>query len=483
MNKDDLMRIGMSRRDVLANAETEDAASIIARHILRTSYSDIPLEVVQAVKNSILDTLGVCLAASTMGTGCKELADLVKERGGRDESTIIGFGGRVPAWMAAFVNGALAHSLDYDDLHYSSVSHPSGPIIPAAFAIAECVGQVSGKEFITAIALGHDMEIRLMLSLPSVEFAFAKWLPFPIFGVLTAAAICSKLLSLSEDKISHAIGIALCYTGCPRGASTSVGSDLRGLYDIFPNSGGVLSALMAQKGLKGPTNSLEGKETLFGTFFEGKYNRNVLIRDIGKRFEGADIGYKPWPCCGSISCSIDGAIWLVKKYNINPKEIEGITVYVGDFAWRNCEPLEERRKPKTVADAKFSVPFILAVAAARRMVVLSDFTTESIREPVALELAQRIIPKLDAQLNVTHGFPPSVVEIKTKGGTAYSKRVDIPYGDPRNPMTIDDIVRKFKDCASYSIKPLAKENIGRTVEMVSRLEELDDVSQIIRLLG
>ncbi|MFC2019149.1 MmgE/PrpD family protein [Chloroflexota bacterium] len=463
------------------STENEDVASIIARNFVDTKYNDLPSEVVQAVKKSVLDTLGVTLASSTMVPECRWLAELVKEEGGKEESTIIGFGGRAPAWMAAFVNGGLVHGLDYDDTHHGSSSHPSGPLMPAAFAIAERVGRISGKDFITAIALGHDMLIRMTYSIGSRDY-LNSFTRFTVLGVFAAAATCGKLMRLTEEKMRNAIAIALCYSAGTHDTWLGAGSGLRPIIDAFPNKGGVISAIMADKGITGPRNSLEGERAFFNAYYQGKYERDILISDLGQRFEGTSTGYKPWPSCAGTHSCIDATLRLVNEHDITAGNIEGISLIVSERARHNFEPAEVVRKPETLTFAQWSLPFTVAVAAAKRRVVLDDFTPEGIRDEVSLGLAQRVVPRFDPQLS-TEGITPCTVEIKMKDGRKYSMKVDFPYGDSRNPMIMEDIIRKFKDCATHSAKPLSQEQIRQVIQMVNKLEEVDDVSQIVRPLG
>ncbi|MFH1484464.1 MAG: MmgE/PrpD family protein, partial [Chloroflexota bacterium] len=141
--------------------EKREVAEVFAEYVAETDYDDIPIETVEITKRSILDTLGVAIAASGESSEIQALVELVKEAGGKEESAILGFGGRVPAWMAAFANGAMAHALDYDDVVDELGLHPSATTVPAALAIAERVGGVGGKELITAIAVGNDLISRL----------------------------------------------------------------------------------------------------------------------------------------------------------------------------------------------------------------------------------------------------------------------------------------------------------------------------------
>jgi 2-methylcitrate dehydratase PrpD len=132
------------------------------------------------------------------------------------------------------------------------------------------------------------------------------------------------------------------------------------------------------------------KGGLFPVHFKGqRYDRNAVIADLGKRFEGINVGLKPWPACGLTHSYIGVTLKLVEEHNIRPEEIEQITAFTNDQTQMVCEPLEAKRKPQAIGDAKFSLPYTLAVAAIRRKVSLADYTLESIKDPQVLALAKR----------------------------------------------------------------------------------------------
>lgn len=466
---------------MLKNGATKenDLAYTFARNVVRVGYKDLPPKVVEATKRSVLDTLSVLVAASGTVPGIAEMVELAKEAGGREESTIVGFGGRVPAWMAAFVNAAMGHSLDYDDLHHGAMLHPSSPTVTAGFAIAERLGGVTGSDFITAVALGNDLACRLGLSVPLK----GTWHNTTVFGVFGAAATSGKLLGLDEERMVDALGIAFCQAAGTMELREGVDSNLGGMRDAFPAKGGVLSALMAQKGISGIKNTFEGRAGLFPVYFGGEYDREVLTSELGKRFEGVNVGFKPWPSCGTTHIYIDATLQIVSEHDIAPEDIEEITATVGDFAQKLFVPLEGRRSPATTLDAKYSIPFTVATAAARRKVVIEDFTPEGIKDPVTLKMAQKVVPRYDPAFTTIKGRPPGEIEIRTRQGKVYRKRLEVPYGHHTKPLGQQDIVKKFRDCALYSVKPLPPGNVDKVIELASHLETLEDVSQVIRLLG
>ncbi len=453
----------------------------LAENLVSLTYADIPGDAVEVTKKSILDTLGVILAGSTNEKACKEVVELVKEGGGKEESTIIAFGGKVPSWMAAFANGSMSHVLDYDDTHDAATVHPTAHTLPAAFAIAERVGRVNGREFITAVALGNDVVCRLGFAVTKTFLEY-EWLRPALFGSFGATAASGKLLRLNKEQIASAFGITLHQASGSREAMFDTSSVIRAIRDAFSGKTGVLSALMAQRGISGGKNSLEGRAGLFNLYFRGEYDPAPLTADLGKTFEGANVSFKPYPACRQSHSHINAALDLVREHDIKPEDVEEITAVVTGYAPRLCEPLEERRKPELSMQAKFSIPFTIAVAVARRKVVIEDFLPKGLKDPTVLQLAEKVTYRIDPQLGESL-IAPGQVEIKTRDGKLFTKRVDFAYGHPRNPLTMEDIIAKFRDCAQYSAKPLSRDKVNRVIELVTKLEEVEDVSQVIQLLG
>jgi 2-methylcitrate dehydratase PrpD len=416
----------------------EDASFELARHALSLRYENIPEDVVAITKNSILDTLGVIAAASSIMPGISELVLLIKASGGKEESSILGFGGRVPAWIAAFANGAMAHCLDYDDMYDPAILHPSSCTIPASIAMAERIGAVNGKDFITAVCLGNDLVCRLGLS---IHWKF-DWQVTALFGIFGATLSCGKLLGFDQMKYVHSLGIALSQAATTMEVAYSPGSELRGMYASFPAKGAVFAALMGDIGIAGPSQSLEGRAGLYNVYFNGEYDRNLLVGNLGKRFEHINTGFKPWPSCRGTHPYIDGTLSLIDEYDIQPQDVGEVLVYYATgLRERNCLPLDERRKPASTVDAKFSIPFSVAVALVKGRVTIQDFIPEAIKDPAVLGMAQKIYAKHEPSLDTMSGR----VDIKTRHGKVHSKLVDCPRGTPKNPVTNEEIITKFKE--------------------------------------
>jgi len=467
----------------------EDAVFDLADYVVRLIYEDLPSEVVEVTKTDILDTLGVAMAASTTTPSCREMAELVKEMGGKEESTVIAYGGRVPSYMAAFVNAALAHSLNYDDLYDAYDVHPGCILLPSALAVAERIGKVSGKEFITAYTLGIDVMGRLgRAAFPPVllrEWTLYGWFPPQIFGYFGATAVAGRLLGLNEGKMVSAFGLAYCQTAGNLELVYGGGAD-KGVYPSYPAQAGVLSALMAQRGVAGPRNSLEGRAGLFKVYFQGEYDSASLTADLGKSFEGVNLGFYAFPCCGLAHAYISTTLRMVDEHDVQPQDVEAITVFVGPKGQNLCEPLQIRRNPRNMTEAQFSLPFTIATAIAKGKPRINHFTSDGIKDPEILQLSNKVTwqsdPECDRQYGT--GLQKARVEIKLRGGKVVScEQKGFRYGNPRNPISKGELVEKFRDCTSYSVKPLPKDSVEKVIEMVDKLEEVGDVSQIIRLVS
>lgn len=458
-------------------AENEkEAAQLFAQYTVNLKYEDIPADVRESTKRSILDTLAVTVAGSSQNGQYRALVELIKDAGGKEESTILGFGYRVPSWMAAFANAALNRVLHYDDTYDEAVTHPSCTTVPAACAIAERKKNVSGKDLITAITLGNDITSRMGLSICERPQGWKPgWYQTPVHGVFGAAVACGKLLGFDVAKMQNALGIALHHS-----SGTLEGP---GIPNAFAAKGAVLSALMADKGITGATDCLEGAAGLYNVYYGGDYNRDRLVAGLGSRFESASISLKPWPGLRYFHSYIDATLQLVREQKITAQNIKRITIFVAGYVQGGCEPLEARRKPTTLYEANISLPYLVALATTKRRVLIKDIVPEALNDTLVLQVAQRVFPKNDERFSITNKIGPALVAIELTNGQSYSKQMEIAYGHPRNPMTEEDFLIKIKDCASQSVKPPSDEDVERIIDMGRHLEELDDVSQFVRFLG
>ena len=440
----------------------------LARNIVEKRFEDLPGEIVEVTKRSILDTFGVMLPPTTLERACIALEGVFREEG---ESTLIGFGGRASPLSAAFLNGSLCHPMDYDDTVDEAPTHPSGSAIPSALAIAEKLG-TSGKDFITAIALANDLNVRLSLTPKGRVIEDYPWFPITTFGVFSATASAGKILSLSEDEMINALGIAVERVFGLISTLTSPDSEIRAIRDGFTNREGLTCALMAKAGIRA---TREGIEKLFDIFYRGEWEPGDVLRDLGERYLGDMVSFKAWPSCRGTHAFIQAALDMAKE--INTVDIEEILLRVGKFGALLCTPEEERKRPRISIGAKFSLPFCIGVALLRKKVVISDFLPENLGDEDVLRIADKVRYELVPEFG---SIVPAEVEISLKGGRKISRRVEVVYGHPRNPMRDEDLIAKFKDCAKYSKRPLSEKDVEEIIDKILHLEDVKDIRELTK---
>lgn len=473
------MTVTSSPARVQEDPTPEDLGRILARHVVSTTYEQLPEGAIRAAKQSTLDTLGAMIGATGLSQVLPGVVALEKDLGGKPESTILGFGGKLPSVSAAFVNGCMAHALDFDD-HLPEGHHPSSSLVPALFAVAERLGGVTGRQYITALAVGQDIFTRLR---KSVEWK-QDWFMTPVIGSFAAAAACAKLLGLSEDQIVDAFGVASCQSAGTMQLAYGTGGDLRGMYAGFSAKAGVFSALLAEAGVTGTVEPFEGQAGFLEVYFAGKWDRRTMLDGLGTDYQGQSIIYKLWPSCG-LSHGYIATILEMLGAPGRGDEIESIQVVGGDFAQRLSEPLEQRRRPASVLDAKFSIPYTVALAVERGTVGVGDFSEERRSDPAVGAIADKIEFVRDPRLDWSAELPPSIVRVRFKSGETLESQTahdDLP-GSSKSPLSWDVLAAKFADCARFAVNTIAPEDIRSVVDGTRRLEDLGDVSPLVARLG
>jgi 2-methylcitrate dehydratase PrpD len=454
---------------------TQDIVHHFARFMAGLRFEDLPPAAVEAAKKSLLDTLGVSLAATGMEPAVNHALAIVEETGGAEQATLWANGMRVPAVMAAFGNGALVHALDYDDLTPWG-QHVGSTIIPTVAAMAERQGQVSGKEMIVAIAAAQDIFARLL------RFSGWKkdWNFSTSMGIFAGAAAGARILGLDAKGIANAIGIATLQSGGVMEMVAGQGSDLRGLYAGFSAKGAALAAILAERGLTGIEHCFEGPNGVFNCYFQGDYDRDAMLDGLGHEFMGAQTIYKFWPCVGTAHSHIKAAIDIKLENYLSVNDISLITLFVGDYHALMCHPLRERIAPKTLADAKFSLPYLVATALYKDGLSVRDFLPDAINDSAVHSIAKkmRIIP--DKALDWNKDLPPGRVSITTNDGRTWTKEGQNVPGNIDNPLNWDDICKKFRECVSVSKKCMSTDLIEEKIRRAYGFENLETVTDFFQ---
>jgi len=305
-----------------------------------------------------------------------------------------------------------------------------------------------------------------------------KFLEGQLVSTFGAAAGAGRILQLPRTAMHNAIGLALMQAN--GSMQVVVGGDppAKAIYAAFPNKSGVLAALLSKEGVGAACDALEGEAGFFNMYYAGTYDRRALTDDLGKRFQCLDIRFKPWPTSGALHPFIEAAVTLRSTHRLEASQIERIHFHAGPRSREWIEPLGGRRHPANAAAAANSIPFGIAKAFVNGNVTLSDFTPDGMKQAAASELADRVDYSIDESLNQS-----AIVEVTTKRGQTLRQRVDNPLGSAEHPMSYEQIVAKFKDCAKHSVRPLSDKTVAEVIRLANELERLQDVSTILAPLS
>jgi 2-methylcitrate dehydratase PrpD len=465
----------------LATAATVE--QVLARHVGGTRFEDLPPEALWATKEHVMHTLGTVVAGSA-APGCPALVSLFEQMAGRPESTLLGWGVRVPAHHAAHGNSAMGHAQEFDNNDDRIAYKTSVCAVPAALAVAERRGGVSGREFLTAACLGIDFGIRMGLAIrPQPAHPVA-----PNLGPFAAVVASAKLLELNEAAIWDAFGLALCGVATV-GASTTALSYTKRFQTGAAARNGVFAAVLAANGFSAHQAVFTGP----GGYFVGIHGQEgdfeVLTDGLGERFEVVNVGPKAYPTCRYTQGAIDAALALANRHNLEPDDIAEVRVRVGprDYAvvFGGQDGLAAKQRPQSVVDAQFSIPFTVATALVRRRVALDDMSETAIQDAKVVALAERVVPIVEPGFDVWPAdVKPCEVEILTRAGSQrYLERVEYPRGNPRNRVPHAEIQANFLEFGARSARPLRPDAVERARDMIEDLEHVADVAEIAALLS
>ena len=457
-----------------------DAAYEVARNAEQMRFEAIPPEALVATKRFILDTLGTTLAGST-APGVPPVIDLFSQWGGKQEATVLVYGAKIPAPQAALVNSLMAHARDFDDTHDGAVVHAHSVVLPAALACAEALGNVPGKKLITAVALGVDLTCRLGLAVSQgSDFSLHPpgFVRTSACGIFAAALACGKLMELDADGLRHAMGIAYSQAGGNRQVVADLSLAKR-MQPALAAMAGTLSAFLARRGITGAKEVFEGRYGFFNLYWQGGYSREVLLQNLGKRFEGVNLSFKPYPCCRYTHGSIEATLHLASAHGLSPASISEVSVHVPTLKFFDLvsRPFAIQEDPQV--DAQFSIPYTAAAALLGGRVFLEDFEEAAIRDPKRMEFTKKIRVIQDLKPESRDSLGPVVVEIRTLDGKTYRQEVTKFKGSPDHPLTLEECAEKLRGCARFSARPLSGEKISRLISVVENLEDTDAASEVI----
>jgi len=462
--------------------KTSGLTDYVGRFVATTKYEDIPEDVIELGKKSMLDGLGLALAGSMAQTGnlCRQYVENLGIREGK--ATIIGSARKTSPQFAAFVNGVSIHADDFDDTQLSSAKdrvygllvHPTVPVLPAVLALAER-GGVSGKEFMLSYHLGVEVECKIAEAISPRHYqdGFHSTGTCGPFG---SAAASARLLRFELSKILNTFGLVASLSG---GLRENFGTMTKPFQAGHAAESGIASAELVALGWTAAEQILEADRGFFHAF-GGSYDPAAIMDRLGKpwTFASPGISLKPYPSGSLGHPAMSEMMRLIEANNIQPAQVEKVDV----GANHNMTTTLLHHQPKTGLEAKFSMEFCMAILLLERKAGLGEFSDKAAQRADVREMIRRINFYVDPEAeNAGFDKMTSILKIHLKDGRVIAGRADFAKGSPADPMTVEETAKKFRGCAEYAEWP--KDKTEKIIALVKVLDSAPDVRALSPLLS
>lgn len=424
-----------------------------------------------AARAGLLDFLA-CALAGRSDPGARVLWEAAGADWESPVAVVPGWERRTGPLTAALMTGYLGHALDYDDVHEGVRGHPSTVILPALLAQAQC-SPCSARQLLAAYVVGVEAMCRLAFLLGPRHYELG-WHSTATLGCLAAAAACAHLMRLGPEAVARALGLAATQAA---GLRVHFGSQAKPLHAGMAARAGLLAARLAAGGMTAGAEALGGPLGFLELYGGGAARPDREVEGWGDPWQIADPGlwFKRYPCCSAAHHAADAALDLRQAHGIAPEEVEAITVTFppgGDAALTI-------RQPRSGDEGRFSVEYVVAAALVDGELTLETFAGESIRPEVAstMEKVTRRYERLEPAPEAVPRGRFTIVTVVTKGGAAYSRRVDCPRGAPGRPLTAAELAAKFRDAACGG-----PDRWAEVPDLVARAETESDLTRLLSIL-
>jgi len=449
----------------------------LARWVGSATFDDLPADIVASTKLRVMDVIGLALAGAetAFGRSVRTAALALSTPG---PCRILGFGDRVGVTTAAFANGAFSQALEFDDTHNESIVHMSSPAVAAALALSEFT-PVSGRDFLTAIAIGNEISCRVG-SVSSGELHKRGFHPTGLFATFGAAYLAGKILGLDAEAQARAAGIAGSFASGLLECWVD-GTQTKFLHPGWSAQSGITAALLARAGVTGPAQVFDGRFGMFASHVQdpNAHRDFARINDrLGQHWESRNSSFKPFPAAHVIHPYISAILRLGAKHGIKPGDVEQIECPVTAFiVGIVCEPTQEKFAPASDSHGRVSLQYSLAEALYFGALGKSGYRPESLKNPEILALARRVQYHVDPEYPGPGRFK-GAVKIVLKDGCIFEEVEEYNRGSAENPMSYAELRAKFDDNSSAFLSAAQRE---RLADAIQALDELPDASVLLDL--
>ena len=444
---------------------------LLAKYVHNLEWASLPPEVVEAAKLRVLDYLASAMAGYRLNrTFSDKVTRMYQAMGGAKESCVLFSDLQLPAPSAAFLNSAYGHGADIDDGHRTAQAHPGIVVIPPAFALGEAE-RMSGKDVILSIVAGYDVLVRFSTAANPSHFNRGFHSTGTV-GTLAAGAAAAKVLKLDFSGVYNALSLAAIQAGGLHEVSESAQS-AKPLSPAKAAYAGVLAGRMAQLGIAGPCEALEGTKGFIKAFTDA-FDVEVLKNELGRRFEITACYVKLYPACRHCHAAIDAAIQLRNAGFGKFESIDKITVQAYPAAIAVTGTIFE---PASIDEAKFSLPYAVATGLLKGRFTLSDLEVEYSFDSKVRELVRKITIVPDPALeNRAAKMRGARVQVVLKDGKSKEVAVKLPRGDQEIPVTKEDVENKLRLSAEGLVPEKQQEAL---ISAVWELEKMPTVGSLL----
>lgn len=440
-----------------------------------TRFEHLPEDVVAATKLRVLDVIGLALAGAETDFG-RSVRAAALAMASAGPCRILGTGDRAGVTAAAFANGAFPQALEFDDTHVESIVHMSSPAVAAALALSE-IGLVTGRDLITAVAIGNEISCRVG-SVSSGELHRRGFHPTGLFAPFGVSYLAAKLLGLDAVAMERAAGIGGSFAAGLLECWVD-GTQSKFLHSGWAAQSGLMAAFLARAGTTGPAQVFEGRFGLFAAHVQDPQAHRDFSRinqGLGTHWESRNSSFKPFPAAHVIHPYISAVLRLRSQHGIEPRDVERIECPVASFiVGIVCEPTSEKWAPASDSHGRVSLQYSLAEALYRGELGKTAYSAESLRHPEILELARRVEYYADPHFPGPGRFK-GAVKITLKDGRTLEEVEEYNRGSAENPMTYDELRAKFDANASGFLDSAERD---RVADQIMRLEQVPDAKVLI----
>jgi 2-methylcitrate dehydratase PrpD len=462
--------------------EVRDVTKYTADFVVNTQFADLPHDVIELGKKSILDGLGLALAGSRATTAT--LVQKYVESLGctQADAVVIGSSKKYPLRFAAFVNGISIHADDFDDTQlaiqkdrvYGLLVHPTVCVLPAVLGAAQMT-PTSGKDLIVAYHVGVEIECKIAeaISPRSYEDGFHSTGTCGVFG---SAAGLSKLRKFDVAQIIRAFGITASNAG---GLRENFGTMMKPFQAGHAAESGVVATDLSGLGWTSAEDILESPLGFFHAY-GGGYNPEAYMNKLGKPWTMADPGVsiKPFPSGSLTHPGMTEMLRLIRDHGIRSDHVESVDVGTNHH---NVNTLI-RHHPTTGLEAKFSMEYCMAVLLVHGKAGLGEFSDSAVTQPAVQDMLKRVHVYADPEAEAAgYDKMTTIIKIQMKDGKTFRGRADFGKGSPANPMSYEEVADKFRQCADFAHWPDTK--AAAIVDLVRSIEDAPDMGRLIALIS